>query len=117
VFRSIASEFLPMAEATLEALNRHVNSGVRDADGVLPRGLDPISYPLGVGQYTRTAVPFVLWKMQRLNDVFRAMGANEQGAVRRWLDTIGCARLLDLPIPHLRRVALRVAIEPQAQAA
>jgi hypothetical protein len=59
----------------------------------------------------------MLWKVQRLNDVYRAMGANQRGAVRRWLETIGCARLLDLPIPHLRRVALRVAIEPPAQAA
>ena len=117
VFRSIAGEFLPMVEATLEAVNRHIKAGTRDADGALPRGLDPISYPLGAGQFTRTAVPFVLWKIQRLNGVYRAMGANEQGAVRRWLETIGCARLLDLPIPHLRRVALRVAIEPQAQAA
>ncbi len=117
VFRSMAGEFLPMIEATLEALNRHINSGACDANGVLPRGLDPISYPLGPGQYTRTAVPFMLWKVQRLNAVYRAMSANEQGAVRRWLDTFDCARLLDLPIPRLRRVALRVAIEPQAQAA
>jgi glutathione S-transferase len=117
VFRAIATEFLPMIEATLEAVNRHVRSGVRDEDGVLPRGLDPISYPLGPGQYTRIAVPFMLWKIQRLNDVYRSMSANEQGAVRRWLETIGCARVLDLPIPQLRRVALRVAIEPPAQAA
>jgi glutathione S-transferase len=116
-FRSIASEFLPMVEATLEALDRHVRSGASDPAGVLPRGLDPISYPLGSGRFSRAAVPFVLWKIQRLNDVYRAMGANEQGAVRRWLETIGCVRVLDLPIPKLRRVALRVAIEPQAQAA
>jgi hypothetical protein len=117
VFRSIATEFLPMIEATLEAVNHHLGSGARDQDGILPRGLDPISYPLGSGQYTRIAVPFMLWKIQRLNDVYRAMGANQRGAVRRWLETIGCARVLDLPIPQLRRVALRVAIEPPAQAA
>jgi glutathione S-transferase len=115
VFRSIATEFLPMIEATLEAVNRHLGSSVADDDGVLPRGLDPISYPLGSGRYTRTAMPFMLWKIQRLNDVYRAMGANEQGAVRRWLETIECTRLLDLAIPHLRRVALQVAIDPLAQ--
>lgn len=117
VFHSIAAEFLPMIEATLDAVSRHVNSGARDEDDVLPRGLDPITYPLGSGRYTRIAVPFMLWKIQRLNAVYHAMGANEQGAVRRWLETIGCARLLDLSIPHLRRVALRVAIEPSAHAA
>ncbi len=114
VFRSIAAEFQPMIAVTLEAVNRYVRSGASDADAVLPRGLDPISYPLGLGRYTRTAVPFMLWKIQRLNAVCRAMNASEQGAVRRWLETIGCAGLLDLPIPSLRRVALRVAIEPQA---
>ena len=116
VFRSIAAEFLPMIEATLDAVNRHGKSAVRDED-VLPRGLDPITYPLGSGRYARIAVPFMLWKIQRLNAVYHAMGANEQGSVRRWLETIGCARLLDLSIPQLRRVALRVAIEPSARAA
>jgi hypothetical protein len=117
VFRSIATEFLPMIEATIDAVNRHVKSGARNEDDVLPRGLDPITFPLGSGHYSRIAVPFMLWKIQRLNAVYRSMGANEQGAVHRWLETIGCARLLDLSIPRLRRVALRVAIEPSAQAA
>lgn len=114
VLRSIASEFLPMIEATLTALHRHLKSG---GDTELPRGLDPITFPMGLGQFTRMAVPFMLWKMQRLIAVYRAMSANEQGAVRRWLEGKGCARLLDLAIPPLRRVALRVALEPQAQAA
>ena len=117
VFRSIATEFLPMIEATIDAVNRHVKSGARNEDDVLPRGLDPITFPLGSGHYSRIAVPFMLWKIQRLNAVYRSMGANEQGAVHRWLETIGCAPLLDLSIPRLRRVALRVAIEPSAQAA
>jgi len=115
VLHSIASEFLPMIEATISAVNRHIRSSDNEAE--LPRGLDPITFPLGSGQFSRVAVPFMLWKMQRLLDVYRAMGANEQGAVRRWLESQGCARLLDLSIPPLRRVALRVALDRQAQAA
>jgi glutathione S-transferase len=115
VLRSIASEFLPMIEATLTAVNQYVRSGA--TDDVLPRGLGPIAYPLGSGQFARMAVPFMLWKMQRLIAIYRAMSANEQGAVRRWLQAHGCVRLLDLAIPPLRRVALCVAIEPSAQAA
>jgi glutathione S-transferase len=114
VLHSIASEFLPMIEATLAAVNRYLKSG---GGAELPRGLEPITFPLGSGQFSRVAVPFMLWKMQRLIAVYRAMGANEQGTVRRWLEAQGCARLLDLAIPPLRRVALRVAIEPSAQAA
>ena len=115
VMRSIATEFLPMVEATLDAVNRHIGSGA--TDDVLPRGLDPISYPLGSSRFSRSAVPFLLWKVQRLIDVYRAMNASDQGAVWQWLKAIGCARLLDLPIPRLRRVALRVALEPSAKAA
>ena len=115
VLRSIASEFLPMIEATLGAVNRHIKTSPGDTE--LPRGLAPIAFPMGSGQFSRAAVPFMLWKMQRLLDVYREMGANEQGAVRRWLEAHGCARLLDLAIPPLRRVALCVALEPQAKAA
>lgn len=114
VLRSIASEFLPMIEATLAAVHRYLKSG---GGAELPRGLEPITFPMGSGQFSRVAVPFMLWKMQRLLDVYRAMGANEQGAVRRWLEAQGCGRLLDLSIPPLRRIALRVALVPQAQAA
>jgi glutathione S-transferase len=115
VLRSIASEFLPMIEATLTPVNRHVKSVGSEA--TLPRGLESITFPMGSGQFSRVAVPFMLWKMQRLLGVYRAMSANEQDAVRRWLEAHGCARLLDLSIPPLRRVALGVALEPQAQAA
>jgi hypothetical protein len=115
VLRSIASEFLPMIEATIAAVNGHVKSSPGETE--LPRGLEPITFPMGSGQFSRAAVPFMLWKMQRLLDVYRAMGANEQGAVRRWLEAQGCAHLLDLAIPPLRRVALCVALEPQAKAA
>jgi glutathione S-transferase len=115
VLRSIASEFLPMIESTLTAVKRHVKSSFSETE--LPRGLEPITFPMGSGQFSRVAVPFMLWKMQRLFGVYRAMSANEQGAVQRWLEAQGCARLLNLSIPPLRRVALRVALEPQAQAA
>jgi hypothetical protein len=115
VLRAIACEFLPMIEATLAVVNRHVKASGSEAE--LPRGLEQITFPMGSGQFSRVAVPFMLWKTQRLIAVYGAMAANEQGAVQRWLEAQGCARLLDLAIPPLRRVALRVAIEPLARAA
>src|SRR5258708_20789997 len=88
VWRSIATEFLPMIEATLDAVKQRVRA--RPDDKVLPRGLVTIAFPMGQGQFSRTATPFALWKIQRLNDVYRAMTANEQRAVRRWLERFKC---------------------------
>jgi hypothetical protein len=70
---------------------------------------------MGQGRFRRVALPYTLWMAQRMLDVYRAMPAVDQEAVKDWLRTLEGERLLQLDIPRLKRRALRV--EPDKDAA
>ena len=109
VFRSIVHEYLPMVEAILVKTVALAKDKPRGQ--ALPRGAGEIGYPMGDGQFRRGGMPFTMWKMQRLLDVFRAMSEDGQKSVRAWLQSIGGERLLDMDIPRLKRMTLQVALE------
>jgi glutathione S-transferase len=109
IFRAMFREFIPPLEQT----NREALKAMTTlpAGKPLPRGLGVIEFPMGDGRYRRAALPYVLWMAQRIQDVYRQMSADEQGAVRRWLSGLGGEKFLDLSIPKLRRYGLRVGPE------
>ncbi len=114
VLRLIVDEFLPMAEAINAELAKAIGSASRQQ--LIPRGLGPIPHPMGNARFERSALPFTLWKMQRLLDVHAAMAPVEQQAVRVWLKTLGGERLLDMKIPRLRRVGVLVGLDKEKAA-
>jgi glutathione S-transferase len=114
VFRIIFREFIPMLEGILAELQRYLPTHPADGRPV-PRGLGFIEFPMGDGRFRRVALPYTLWMAQRMLDVYRAMPAVEQVAVRSWLQSLGGERLLALDIPRLKRRALRVEPELSAQ--
>lgn len=114
VLRLIVDEFLPMVEAIDSEVAKALAAA--PAQRLLPRGLGPITHPMGNARFQRTALPFVLWKMQRVLDVYRAMTPAEQGCVRAWLKTLGGERLLDMKIPRLRRVGVLVGPDKEKAA-
>jgi glutathione S-transferase len=117
VLRVICREFLPMNEAILGEVRRYLaaeattdGSRARRRDRPLPRTLGPAEFPMGAHRFSRLALPFTLWKLQGVQDDFRALPADGQAAVRAWLRSLGGEGFLDLPIPRLDRVALRVRL-------
>jgi glutathione S-transferase len=114
VLRVIIDEFLPM----VEAINIEVAKALGETprQDLLPRGLGMIAHPMGNARFQRTALPFVLWKMQRLLDVYAGMTPAGQQAVRAWLKTLGDERLLDMTIPRLRRVGVLVGLNEEKAA-
>ena len=108
VLRTVCREFLPMVQGILDEVQR---AAPRYRDGrPLPRALGPIEFPMGDARFSRRALPFTLWKIQGLQDRFRALTEDGRGVVRGWLRELGGEALLDLPIPRLERVALRVRL-------
>ncbi len=107
VFRAIIDEFLPMLEGTLGEVNAYLPQHVESK--LIPRGLGEIEFPMGEGRYRRRALPYVLWMVQRMLVAYRGMPATEQSAVKNWLRGLGGESLLDMKIPTLKRVGLRVA--------
>jgi glutathione S-transferase len=113
IFRQMFQEMIPM----LVGILREVEAAIpRRAPGKpLPRGLGMIEYPMGKGTYRRAAIPYILWMVQRMLDVYAGMTAAEQETVREWLRQLGGESLLELKVPRLRRRGLRV--EPETAAA
>jgi hypothetical protein len=102
----------------VEAINAEMSKALRPAAprALLPRGLGLITHPMGNGRFQRTALPFAIWKVQRLLDVHASMTPDEQQAVRTWLKSLGGERLLDMKIPRLRRVGVLVGPEEEKAA-
>lgn len=102
-----AREMLPWVEATRDALSAHV-AGRPDAH--VPRGLGMIRFPLGEGTYSRAALPYVIWMVQRMLDAERARPEPERAAVRRTLVAMRADRWLELDLPRVERRGLRIAL-------
>jgi hypothetical protein len=67
-----------------------------------------VEFPMAGQPFTRRALPFTAWKLQGILDWVRSLPATEQAELRLWLRGLGGERLLDLELPRLRRVALRI---------
>ena len=70
-----------------------------------------IAMPMGAGTFRRGAMPYTLWMLQRIQDLYRALPAGERRAVQDWLAAQDAADALDLDIGvRLQRVGLHVRI-------
>jgi glutathione S-transferase len=106
IFRMMFREMTPWLVQTLHEVQRALPTLA--AGRPLSRGLGMIEFPMGDGHYRRAALPYVLWMVQRIQDVFKKMNAADQRAVRAWMKSLDGEALLDLSIPRLRRYGLRV---------
>jgi glutathione S-transferase len=115
IVEAASREMLPWVEGTLAELSKYLtDTGAGDR---VPRGLGMIDVPLGGGTYRRAALPYVLWMVQRMLDVERALNPSGHTAVQRTMRELGAARWLDLDVPRLERVGLRVRAASSARGA
>ncbi len=107
ILRAIFAQFVPM----VERINEQVVVLRRDWPNgkPLPRSLADVEIPIGDAVLRRAALPYTLWMVQRVHDVFDALPADEKTTVALWLEGLGGERLLQLRIPRLQRMGLRVA--------
>ena len=105
--RSIFDEMVPfLAECARELAKTPV---FPDNSRKAIRFLGEIRYPLAGGSFRQTGFSYPVWMAQRLQDAFRQMPEVDQGAVRRWLDTVGGGGVLQLDLPRVTRVGLAAA--------
>lgn len=102
----VIRDFLPMVQAVVEEVNRAY--ATQPAGQLLPRAMAEVEFPMAGQPFTRRALPFTAWKLQGILDWVRSLPATEQAELRLWLRGLGGERLLDLELPRLRRVALRI---------
>lgn len=106
ILRTMLREMIPWFAATLREVNRELT--ILPPGKLLKRGLGEIEFPMADGHYRRAALPYVLWMVQRIQQMHAALPAAEQQAVHDWLAGMDGSALLTLPIPPLCRRGLRV---------
>jgi glutathione S-transferase len=109
VFDSIFGEFWPYLSATLAAMAQ-VTPTLKPGRGY-PRALGMVEIPLAGQPYRLMARPYSLWMAQRALDARAAMDARECATADTWLAEVGGTAAMQLQIPRLKRMALRVAPE------
>ncbi len=110
LWESVFHEFIPMVhairDATQEALATLPPSRPR-----LPRALGRIEFPMAGQRFTRNAIPYILWMLQRVQGHYRNLSATEQAAVQDWLNSQNASGTLDTDLgPPLVRKGLHVAL-------
>jgi glutathione S-transferase len=100
----IVGEFLPMVAAYQQALRAYIARHQPSPGDRLPRFVGEATFPMGNGQFTRQAMPYTLWMMQRLRDRIAALSEEERRTAYRWFDERFAARIavLDLGPPLFR---------------
>jgi len=104
ILRSIATEMTPYLTGMLEVARPYLARG-----GPLPRFIEPVSFPMAGGTFTRPGMPYGLWMLQRMLDDWRAMAPADAARGRAWAEEIGAGALFALDLPRLERRGLGVA--------
>ncbi|MCQ8896169.1 glutathione S-transferase family protein [Limnobacter humi] len=109
VFYSVFHEFVPMVEAVAENTARY--AAKHGLNQKLPRRVGQVTTTMAGEPFTRGALPYMVWMLQRALDTYHAMNAADQANVRQWLSGYGAAHVLELDLPRVNRVALNVSVE------
>lgn len=109
IVQQVFAEFTPMLQGILRKV-RTIAPSV-PTGRALPRRLGDISIPTAAGPFRRNALPYTLWMAQRTLDCLHALPVAQRVAVERFVSANGGGDFLNLDIPRLRRVGLRVAID------
>ena len=113
----------PMLHSIFKEMTPFLESGVGELRKVmgnfavgkrLPRFLGQTEYPLADGVWRQKLLPYTLWMAQDILDEYQKLPAADAAKVRAWLERMDGAAFLQLDIPRLRRIGLRVALEPQS---
>lgn len=109
VFASIFGEFWPYLQGTLAEVEKATPT-LQPGRGYA-RALGAVETTMAGRPYRLNARPYSLWMAQRALDAYRSFDADERSMADDWLKNVGGVEAMALPIPRLRRMALRVAPE------
>lgn len=98
IFRTLFDEQWPF----LGALVEHIDRWCADNPGAtrVPRALGSAGFSVAGQPGERRLVTFQQWMLQRPLEAYAALTDDERRGVDAWLDRIGAAGALDLPIAH-----------------
>ncbi|MGB1563047.1 MAG: glutathione S-transferase family protein [Sinimarinibacterium flocculans] len=109
LFASVFGEFWPYLRGTLDEVQK-ATPDLAPGRGYA-RALGRVRTTLAGSDFGLSARPYSLWMAQRVLDAYRGLDDAGRAAVDEWLAAVGAADVMRLPVPRLRRMALRVAPE------
>lgn len=108
VFESVFHEFIPMVAKIGELASAYAQQ--HGLNKRLPRRIGEITTTMAGHPFTRGALPYMIWMMQRAMDHFEGMPQGDQQKVRAWLASHSAEHVLNLNLPRVERRALTVAV-------
>lgn len=110
-FDALFGEFYPMVAGIRDEVAK-ILPKLSTGSGRLPRALGVIEFPMGQGRFSRAAMPYTLWMMQRVLDSYRGLDAAGRVSVDAWLQAQGAPEAMRFDVgARLQRVGLHVKVE------
>lgn len=107
LFTALFAEFMPMVEQIAQQVRVYVAENKAKAGDRIPRSLPEIRFPMAAGHYSRMAMPYTLWMVQRVRDHYAALTSDQQMAVDEWLQSQQQPAFAQMELgPTLQRRAL-----------
>ena len=108
---AVFREFYPMVAGIRDEVQLALKT-MKPGRSRLPRALGMIEFPMGQGRYRRAAMPYTLWMMQRVLDVYTGLDEPGRAAVDAWAAAQGAPEAMRFDIgARLKRVGLHVKVE------
>jgi glutathione S-transferase len=112
VFEDIFEEFYSMVSEIAYVVEAYIQHHNLQSGSELPRSLSDVSFPMKGKQFSRTALPFTLWKAQRIQQTFFQFSKDAQESVIQWLSGAGHGDLMSTYLgPKLERSALATKLK------
>ncbi len=111
IFAGLFAEFPTYIRAAVSRLQAKIEKeGLQPGDPI-GRILPKVRYPLLGERFERNPLTYTIWRMQRIQEAFAKMSAEDQEAVRRWCAAMGDASLPAMDLgPKLQRKGLTAAL-------
>ena len=85
LFTSIFTEFFPLLDGIAKNIGDHVAKNHKKSGDKLPRLVGDAASTMDGQAFSRGAVPYTLWMMQRVQNIFNALPDADQDAIKQWL--------------------------------
>jgi glutathione S-transferase len=111
IFELIFREFYPLLAKTVDSVNEFIEEKGLQKGDKLPRMIKRVTFPMGDGEYTRFALTYPLWMMQRIQKHLRQLPDSDRASVKEWFASMSQADLAEMDFgPDLERVGLGVRL-------
>jgi hypothetical protein len=104
VFEAIFTEFYPMIDSIKDKLNAYIEKKDKKSGDLIARSVGEASTTMNGQAFSRGALPYTLWMMQRMQNKFEHLSDSDKGSVNDWTAQFNQAGIMQKDLgPKLKR--------------